>query len=116
MQQGIVAYTEGDYKRTVVENGTTIVYGLHLHVKKTPVTKLSKQICEGDQEYWHGKLITESDIYRDTLQAVGACDSIVEWTINVVKPDLVIVTHELEDGETYRWNGKELYFLISRRE
>ena len=105
--KGIVAYTEGDYKRTVVENGTTLVYGLHLHVKETPVTKLSKQICEGDQEYWHGKLITESDIYRDTLQAVGACDSIVEWTINVVKPDLVIVTHELEDGETYRWNGKE---------
>lgn len=105
--KGITAYTEGDYKRTVVENGITIIYGLRLHVKSTPVTKLSKQICEGDQEYWHGKLITQSGIYRDTLQAVGACDSIVEWTINIMRPDLVIVTHELEDGETYRWNGKE---------
>ena len=104
---GIIGYTTGEYKRTVVESGVTKTYTLHLTAKQTPVTKLSKQICEGDEEYFHGKLVTESGIYRDTLKAVGACDSIVEWTINVVKPDLVVVTHELEDGETYKWNGKD---------
>lgn len=105
--RGIKGFSTGDYKRTVIEGGRTIHYTLHLFAKNTPVTRLTKMICEGDEEYFHGELITESGIYRDTLKAVGACDSIVEWTINIVKPDLVIVTHELEEGETYRWNGKD---------
>lgn len=105
--RGIRGYNTGNYTRTVVEDGVTKEYTLHLTTKETPVTKLSKVICAGDEEYFHGQPITESGIYRDTLQAVDACDSIIEWTINILTPDLVVVTHELEEGETYTWNGED---------
>ena len=105
MWNGIKGFSSGTYTRTVIDEGITKEYTLHLTAKRSPVTRISKKICKGDEEYFKGKLITQSGIYRDTLQASSACDSIVEWTYNIVEPDLVIVTHELEDGETYRWNG-----------
>lgn len=103
---GIVGYGTGDYTREITRRLVKIVYTLHLTAKETPVTRISKTICEGDKEYFHGQLITESGIYRDTLKAVAACDSIVEWTFNIVPRDIVYVTHELEEGETYTWNGE----------
>ena len=45
------------------------------------MTRIAKELCQGDSYTFGNKTLTEGGIYYDTLQTVMGCDSIVELTL-----------------------------------
>ncbi|MBR4787499.1 MAG: hypothetical protein IK013_06460, partial [Bacteroidales bacterium] len=49
----------------------------------TPITRLYKRICEGESVDFHGRMLTETGTYIDTLHTPDGCDSIVNMYVDV---------------------------------
>jgi hypothetical protein len=63
--------------------GCDSVIELTLTVNPPYFTQISESICEGATYDFHGKLLTASDVYYDTLYSIFGCDSIIELTLTV---------------------------------
>ena len=61
-------------------------------------------ICQGETYSWHGRDLTATGIYYDSLATINGCDSVYELTLKV-NP-----THFFPETETqcdsYTWHGK----------
>ena len=64
-------------------NGCDNVIELTLTVNQNYFTQISDSISTGGSYDFFGKQLTESGIYRDTLQTIHDCDSIFELTLTV---------------------------------
>jgi len=76
---------------------------LFLTVLLKPSTPVSASICAGEEYDFHGKKLTGSGLYRDTLISDSGCDSIVLLTLSVwplPKPVIVGDTLLCFGGET----------------
>ena len=89
-------------------------YWLNLHVTKQNIHRDTIHVCEGSscQIPWSdgsNKIINTEGYYRDTFPAIGAdrqlCDSIVEYWVNVHKPDRIALpdVHVPDTATQYVW-------------
>ena len=99
----------GVYKKAfIASNGCDSVVVLDLKVLFTIVApEESATICYGESYTWNGEEYSETGVYRDTLQSVQGCDSIVTLNLTILP--------EVEDyeenaticsGESYTWRGE----------
>ena len=83
----------GNYQQTLdIKNqyGCDSIYHLHLIVDQSIVTPITINRCDYDGPYNHPDTratrlqnLTSTGVYRDTLDAVNGCDSIIELHLNV---------------------------------
>ena len=79
---------------------------LNLTVRYIPETRITKTICSGSSVTFGDKTLSQSGVYRHVFNADG-CDSTVVLSLNVINPDTVKYVHNMREGETFTWHGKE---------
>ena len=89
-------------------NGCDSIVNLYLVLNPTYDLSISQEICQGDTFDFHGSLLTETGVYRDTLQTRRGCDSIVTLTLIVHLTYSITVGQEICQGDSYNFNGKIL--------
>lgn len=68
-------------------NGCDSVFMLTLTVNPTAHSIESASACSNEDSYiWHGRTITETGIYFDTLATMLACDSVCELRFTLLEP------------------------------
>jgi len=101
--------TAGTVERQYITPSTTsgcdTIVKLKLNVKLQSKTDLIETICKGETYDFHGNLLTEGDIYYDTLQNRFGCDSIVTLYLTVISQDTTEIPAEICDGERYTQNN-----------
>ena len=65
-------------------------------------------ICEGTTYDFHGRDLTQAGIYRDTLQTVNGCDSIIILTLSVNPVATTPLSATICSNETYDFHGRDL--------
>ena len=101
----------GQYQKVVkTKDGLhdSIYFRLTLSVLPKKRTYITKTICRGGSITFNGKVLSDKDagVHTQTIKTAG-CDSIVQLTLVVAEADTVYQVHQLLDGETYKWNGKD---------
>ena len=86
------------------------IYKFSVSYKKTKIktTQVTDSICQGNIYNFHGKILTQSDIYYDTLQAIHGCDSVIELNLSVISIDTTHISAEICQGESYDFFGNLL--------
>lgn len=108
---------ENGYRDSIFYNKDSS-HWLNLHVIKQNIHRDTIHICEGSscQIPWSdgsNKIISTEGYYRDTFPAIGAdrqvCDSIVEYWVNVHKPDRRALpeVHVPDTATQYKWEIRE---------
>ena len=95
---------QGDYERTFeTQHGCDSV--AYLHLIENPIYFYSDTItlCENMPYEWHGRAITATGTYMDSLQSVFGCDSVYELVATVNPTFATDITAEICEGETYSW-------------
>ena len=95
---------QGDYERTFeTQHGCDSV--AYLHLVENPIYFYSDTItlCENMPYEWHGRAITATGTYMDSLQSVFGCDSVYELVATVNPTFTTDITAEICEGETYSW-------------
>jgi hypothetical protein len=89
--------------------GCDSIIKLTLIVNPVPTVPTVATICQGDTYNFYGKPLTATDIYRDTLQTIHGCDSIIELTLIVNPvPPVTKISDSIYIGNSYDFNGKLL--------
>jgi hypothetical protein len=68
----------------------------------------SDQACAGAPYSFHGRRITQSGTYRDTLSNSNGCDSVVTLTLSVLLPDSATYQASVCSGDIYSFHGQQL--------
>lgn len=90
-------------------HGCDSVMALTLVVNPTYFSSITQEMCQGDSLVFHGKTLTQSGIYYDTLHTVSGCDSIVRLTLTVYPVHHLSIPQQICQGDTFVFNGKALY-------
>jgi len=92
-----------NYNLLVVDNNTNCSSydNVVLTVKMKKSSEMTSVICAGESYPFGNRMFTQSGIYKDTLQAVNACDSIITLTLNVIQPVYNFVNAKICEGEVY---------------
>lgn len=99
--------TYRDYYTT--HDGCDSVFVLHLTSNPTFLHREKAYICGGDAYKWHGKVLTEAGVYRDTFPSVsGGCDSICELTLGLADNYYFEEEYSACDGSYYSWHHQEI--------
>ncbi|MEM9547890.1 MAG: gliding motility-associated C-terminal domain-containing protein [Bacteroidota bacterium] len=90
------------------ENGCDSLIYLDLTVHPNYITEIYSELCEGDSIFINGVWLFESDVYVFDLSSEEGCDSIVEYHLDVVPPDIEYEDFSLCDGDTLQINGNNI--------
>ena len=82
------------YTDTLVDS---VVHILDLKVLPVVYTYQDTTMYEGEKHTWRGKTYTKAGVYRDTLQSSYGCDSILVFTLTVLKN--VVTVNGIEISE-----------------
>ena len=95
----------GTYEKVykTVETHCDSIY--RLIVRERVETKLTQTLCKGSSISFGNQTITEGGVYRDTMH-FSDYDSITILTLNLIKPDTVVTTVRIPEGESWEWNGE----------
>ncbi|MBP5650580.1 MAG: T9SS type A sorting domain-containing protein [Bacteroidales bacterium] len=102
------ATASGDYEHTFSSHtaaGCDSIVTLHLTISHQYVTPLTADICEGQTYSLGNRILDQSGIYYDTLQASNLCDSIIKLTLTVHELDTTNLSASICLGETYAEYG-----------
>ncbi len=90
-------------------HGCDSVYVLRLYVHPTYFSADTMQVCDNTGMEWHGRKLTESGRYYDSLKTVNGCDSVCCMQLQVNPTfrteDTVVLC---EDALPYLWHGSRL--------
>ena len=101
--------TAGIYRDTMTAvNGCDSFLVLTLNVIDEMETTISQDICSGDSYTFDGQTLTTTGTYRDTMTAIGGCDSIIILTLGVIDPIEISLSEEICQGNTYTFNNQTL--------
>lgn len=94
----------GTYERVykTTEGQCDSIY--RLIVRERVETRITQTLCKGSSISFGNQTITEGGVYRDTMH-FSDYDSITVLTLNLIKPDTVITTVRIPEGESWEWNG-----------
>ena len=67
-----------------------------------------KTICGGDVYVWHGRELTESGVYDDSLLTAFGCDSVHRLILNVHKSFYRETEVDMCEGDYYDFHGRQL--------
>jgi gliding motility-associated-like protein len=99
--------SSGVYQRVLSDNNgcdSTIFLTLTVHpVWETPVFA---QICEGKSYSFGGAVLQDPGIYRDTVQSVQGCDSVIVLRLEVTGLIETKDSLTLCQGDTYNWGNR----------
>lgn len=96
----------GSYSDTLAStNGCDSIVTLILQTTPFLSTSLSASICQGSSYAFNGQNLIATGVYRDTLTALGGCDSIVTLTLTVNKTSDTTIYALICAGNTYLFNG-----------
>ena len=99
----------GVYRDTLPTiHGCDSVIVLTLTVHPTYETPVAAEICQGESYNFFNKTLTTAGVYRDTLQTVKGCDSVIVLTLTVHPVYETPVAAEICQGENYNFFGKTL--------
>ena len=107
---GMQLVQSGDYTDTLQNiEGCDSICILHLTVNPTYAFHESDTICQGESYTWRERTLTKTGTYRDTLQTIEGCDSILVLQLTV-NPSYYIeeIVSIREDKLPYRWQGRTL--------
>jgi hypothetical protein len=77
-------------------------------VKPTSATPLFRTVCFGQSIIFKGETISQSGIYRDTLQNILGCDSIITLDF-IVKPKLEkVINVGICSGQSYTFKDQQI--------
>ena len=97
------AGTYSDTLQTI--NGCDSVITLTLAVNPVATTPLSATICSNETYNFHGRDLTQAGTYRDTLQTVNGCDSVIVLTLSVNPVYHDTINAAICEGGVYTENG-----------
>ena len=97
------AGTYSDTLQTI--NGCDSVIILTLAVNPVATTPLSVTICSNETYDFHGRDLTQAGTYRDTLQTVNGCDSVIILTLAVNPVYHDTINAAICEGGVYTENG-----------
>ncbi|MBK9792120.1 MAG: T9SS type A sorting domain-containing protein [Sphingobacteriales bacterium] len=101
--------TAGIYRDTLQQvNGCDSFIVLTLNVNPAKTTNRAQTICEGQIYNFNGTNLSTAGIYRDTLQQVNGCDSIVVLTLNINLAKTTNHEQTVCEGQIYNFNGTNL--------
>ncbi len=100
----IISTTE-NYEPVISGKDTIIA---HFELKPYPVQQFAASICQGETYDFFKRTLTTSGVYRDTLQTVNGCDSIVQLTLTVNQVATTPIAASICQGSSYRFGGKDL--------
>ncbi|MEN9522714.1 MAG: hypothetical protein RL065_1091 [Bacteroidota bacterium] len=84
------------------------VVTLSLTVLNSPITNLSQTVCFGDSVSFKNVYIHTSGVYQDTLTSYNGCDSLVNFTLNVLPILSTTYNQNVCFGNSYLFNGNAL--------
>lgn len=97
----------GQYQDSLLNlSGCDSIIILDLQVQGEVRSGFTDSICSGEAYFFAGEILTEKGIYRDTLQNLEGCDSIISLELTVLSPalgDTLYVEQAL--GTTYDFQG-----------
>ena len=100
--------TYNDTLQTV--HGCDSVIILQLAVNNAAQTAISDTTCRGTSYIFNGHSLSESGIYKDTLQAASTCDSIVTLTLFVDSTATPTITRTGDSLQTQIFNSYQWLF------
>ena len=86
-------------------NGCDSIINLTLTVNPVATTPLSATICSNETYDFHGRDLTQAGTYRDTLQTINGCDSIVTLNLTVNPIENTTLSASICEGTSYTENG-----------
>lgn len=100
---GHTYYIEGEYLDTLtVDAGCDTIYNLHLAVTPPIETSYFDSVCSGTVYDWHGVMLRDEGIYRDTISDVNGCDSVVTLELStLVTPQISVTVDEDCNSKEY---------------
>ncbi|MBQ9295684.1 MAG: hypothetical protein IJ204_00635 [Paludibacteraceae bacterium] len=107
---GTPIYDGGTYFDTIqTQQGCDSIFKLTLIKHPSNYIEESRVICSGDTYEWHGKSLTKSGVYYDSLRSViTGCDSIYKLTLNVHNEFYREIVDSICQGEYYNFHGLQL--------
>lgn len=100
-------YTEtGTYSQTyTAANGCDSIATLELQVLQTAYQAFSTSICQGETYNYNGQAYESAGNYTHTFTAANGCDSIVEFSLEVLPTAENYLLATICEGETYSLAG-----------
>ena len=97
------------YDSLLTVAGSDSVYMLNLTVNPSYHFSETAAVCDYETYSWHGRTLTQSGTYYDSLQTVNGCDSIFVLTLTVnPSHEYTDQPVDLCEGESYTWRGRTL--------
>ncbi|MBO7227970.1 MAG: choice-of-anchor D domain-containing protein, partial [Bacteroidales bacterium] len=101
-QNGFNVFEVGIYSDTLrAVNGIDSIVYLTLTVMPTYTTTIYDTICQGNSYYFGNNSYTISGIYRDTLQTIYGCDSVIVLNLFVNNTSATTYSHIACDSYTW---------------
>jgi len=99
----------GAYKDTVqTSGGCDSIITLNLTVTPALQSSLSETVCNGDSYTFNGQTLTQSGVFKDTVQTSGGCDSIITLNLTVLNKIENIINAGICTGQSYTFKGQTL--------
>ena len=70
---------------------------------------ISAAICANDSILFNGNYYKEAEFYTDTVSSEFGCDSIVTLILKILQLDTISILENICDGDSYFFNGMNLY-------
>jgi len=99
----------GMYKDTLTATGgCDSIITLNLTVTSPLTSSFNHSICTGSSYLFNGQNLTTTGIYKDTLTALGGCDSIITLNLTVTNALTSSFNQSICTGNSYLFNGQNL--------
>ncbi|MFN8311130.1 MAG: T9SS type A sorting domain-containing protein [Chitinophagales bacterium] len=101
--------TNSTYSVTVTLGANcTATASKSITVKQPTASQQAQTICAGTAYSFHGKNLTASGTYKDTLTNVAGCDSVITLLLTVTPPKTSNISQTICFGSTYNFNQQTL--------
>ncbi len=98
------------YDTLATASGCDSVVELTLTINEVYQTALTDDVCRHETYVWLGNVLPTGSpgqfTYHDTLPSANGCDSALTLTLNVHPTEIVSITDDVCQGESYVWGGK----------
>lgn len=106
---GMLLDESGLYRDTLVSSiGCDSLVELRLNMLPPPIANTQFSICQGESIVVNGISYDAPGSYQDTLQTSAGCDSILQFSLEVVSQLFTDLEVEVCEGETYLFDGNVL--------
>lgn len=89
-------------------NGCDSTVTLVLQVGNYITNTINANICAGSSYNFNGRQLNSSGNYKDTLTALGGCDSIITLQLSITEPSTGSIHASICPGGSYGFNGHQL--------